>query len=324
MPDAPMPLVGGIDLGGTKILSVAVGPDGRVLGEDLRPTEAAGGPDHVLGRMRDSLLAAVRAAGPQPELAALGVAAPGPIDFERGVVVEVPNLPGWENLPVAARLSELLGCPAILENDANAAALGEFTAGAGKGTRNLVYLTVSTGIGGGLVLDGRLYRGSDGAAGELGHIPLVAGGPRCGCGAQGCLEALASGPAIARDAAELVAAGRAPILAELAAGRSVTAEMVHEAAQRGEAGARTVIEQAGRHLGAGLVAFTNIFNPDIIVIGGGAAKIGALLLDPALGHLYSAAMRPARDRVRVIPAALGDRAGALGVVALARERVGWA
>jgi len=313
-------LIGAVDLGGTKILSLAIDAAGRVRGEDVRPTEAESGPDGVIGRIRDSLRAALAAAG-GGSYAAAGIAAPGPIDPARGVIVEAPNLPGWHNVPLAARLVEALGCPALLENDANAAAWGEFTAGAGAGTRHMIYLTVSTGIGGGLILDGRLYRGAGGAAGELGHVPLVANGPACGCGGHGCLEQLASGTAIARQGAALLAGGTAPILERLAAGGEVTAELVHAAAEQGDAAARAVIEEAGRYLGSGLVAFTNAFNPDMIVIGGGAAKIGARLWEPALEELHRRAIRPSRDQVRVVPAALGDRAGALGVAALAREHL---
>ena len=321
MRDANGTLVGAVDLGGTKILSLVVDEAGRVVGEDLRATEAAGGPEAVLRRIHDSLRAALRAAGAGATLGAVGIAAPGPIDAGRGVVVEAPNLPGWANVPIAARLGELLGCPTMLENDANATAWGEFTAGAGKGSRHMIYMTISTGIGGGLVLDGRLYRGANGGAGEIGHVPLVADGPRCGCGAHGCLEALASGTAIARRARELMAEGRAPVLARLVATSGVTAELVHEAAQQGDGGARAAIEEAGRHLGSGLVTFVNLFNPDLIVIGGGAAKIGAMLLDPALEEMHASAMRLAREHVRIVPAALGDRAGALGIAALARELV---
>lgn len=322
MPDTNHTLVGAVDLGGTKILSLVLDVGGRVAGEDLRPTEAASGPDAVLSRIGDSLRAALAAAGPGFELVAVGVAAPGPIDADRGVVVAAPNLPGWRDVPVADRLSGLLGCPAVLENDANAAAWGEFVHGAGRGTRHLVYLTVSTGIGGGLILDGRLYRGANGAAGELGHIPLVQGGPACGCGGTGCLEALASGPAIARRARELAGQGDAPLLTELARGGEITAALVHEAADRGDRGALRAIAEAARHLGSGLVAFVNIFNPDVLVIGGGASKIGPLLLDPALNELRARAMHPAGDHVRVVPAELGDRAGAIGAAALAREHVG--
>jgi glucokinase len=305
MPETDSALVGAVDLGGTKILSLVLDRAGNVRGRDLRPTEAAAGPDVVLGRVRDSLREALRAAGTGARLRAAGIAAPGPIDFERGVVVEAPNLPGWQNVEAAARLGSMLDCPTVLENDANAAAWGEFTAGAGRGARHMIYLTISTGIGGGLVLDGKLYRGANGAAGELGHIPLVADGPPCGCGSHGCLEQLASGPAITRRALDMIAAGAAPLLADLAGESEFTAELVHEAAERGDTGALAVIAEAGRHLGSGLVMMVNAFNPDVIVIGGGTAKIGGSLLDPALAELRTRAMRLPREHVRVLPAALG-------------------
>jgi glucokinase len=310
-------LVGAVDLGGTKILSLAVDGGGSVVGEDIRPTEAARGPDAVLERIADSLRAALAGAG-GGRFVAIGVAAPGPIDFAAGLIVDAPNLPGWREVPVAGRIGAMFGCPAILENDANAAALGEFIAGAGMGARQLVYLTISTGIGGGLVLDGCLYRGADGAAGELGHIPLVPDGPECGCGSHGCLEALASGTAIARRGGEVLAEGRSPLLARLAGAGPVTAELVHQAAQEGDAAAADLLAEAGRHLGRGLAAIVNIFNPDVIVLGGGASKIGPLLLDPALEEMHARAMRLPLGRVRVVPAALGDRAGAIGAAALAR------
>jgi glucokinase len=312
--------IGAVDLGGTKILSLVVDQDGAVLGEDMRPTEAASGPDAVIGRIVDSMCAAMERAG-VPVLAAMGIAAPGPIDFERGLITAAPNLPGWRNVPVAARLGDRFGCPAVLENDANAAALGEFAFGAGRGARHLVYLTISTGIGGGLVLDGRLYRGADGAAGEVGHIPLLPDGPACGCGAHGCLEALASGTAIARRARELLLSGHATGLRRLSGRDTVTAEQVHEAAERGDTDARAVIEDAGRYLGRGLATIVNLFNPHVIVLGGGTAKIGPMLLEPAHEELRAHALRLPLSRVRVVSAALGDRAGALGVAALARSLV---
>ncbi len=312
-------LFGAVDLGGTKILSLAVAADGDVLGADRRPTEAHEGPQAVLQRIAESVLAAVRHAGPGRTLAAVGLAVPGPIDFERGVVADAPNLPGWHDVPVARLLSDMLGCPVVLENDANAAAFGEWRLGAGQGARHVVYLTVSTGIGGGLVLGGQLYRGANGAAGELGHLPLVEDGPLCGCGARGCLEQLASGTAVARRAREMLGRNGAPVLARLAAGdREITAELVHQAAEQGDLDAREIIDRAGRYLGSGLVAFVNIFNPDVIVIGGGTAKIGAMLLEPALAELNTRAFRIAREHVRVVPAQLGDRAGALGAAMLAQ------
>jgi glucokinase len=310
-------LIGAIDLGGTKILSLVVDERGAVCGEDLRPTEATAGPEAVLARMRDSLQAALRAAG-QGTLLAAGLSVPGPVDAQRGVVAQAPNLPGWRNVPVGERLREQLGCPVVVENDANAATWGEFTAGSGAGCRHMIFLTISTGIGGGLILDGRLYRGANGAAGELGHVPLLPDGPFCGCHARGCLETLASGTAIARDAAKAVADGEAPLLERLAAGGPITAAHVHEAAEQGERTAIDIVDRAARYLGSGLVAFVNIFNPDVIVIGGGTAKIGDRLLDPAIEEMRTRSVHPSRDHVRVVPAALGDRACALGAAALAR------
>jgi glucokinase len=314
-------LIGAIDLGGTKILSLVVDMLGEVHGVDVRPTEAHRGPDAVLRRMVESLTAALVEAGRGMKLEAVGVAAPGPIDFEQGTVVEAPNLPGWANVPVVELIADMVGCPAILENDANAAAWGEFTLGAGRGSRHLVYLTVSTGIGGGLVLDGRLYRGANGAAGEIGHIPLVEDGPRCGCGARGCLEALASGTAIARRAREALATGAAPILARLAGDEPVTARTVYEAAVQGDAAAQAIMDEAGRHLGRGITAVVNVFNPDHIVLGGGVMKSGEMLLRPALAEVQARALRLARDHVQIALASLGDRSGALGAAMLARELV---
>ena len=288
-------LVGAIDLGGTKILSLVVDMLGEVHGVDERPTEAHRGPDAVLRRMVESLNAALREAGRGLTLEAVGVAAPGPIDFEQGIVVEAPNLPGWSNVPVAELVADMTGCPTVLENDANAAAWGEFTLGAGRGSRHLVYLTVSTGIGGGLVLDGRLYHGANGGAGEIGHIPLVDDGPPCGCGAHGHLEALASGTAIARRAGEVLARGGAPLLAGLAAGKPPSARLVAQAAAQGDADARAIMEEAGYYLGRGLTAVVNIFNPDHIVLGGGVMKSGDMVLRPAMAEVQAHALRLQRE-----------------------------
>jgi glucokinase len=310
---------GAVDLGGTKILTAVAREDGLWLGEDLRPSEVEVGPDGVIERIVASLQAACAQAGMElTDIAALGVAAPGPIDFEQGVIIEAPNMPGWVNVPLARRLSELLGRPAVLENDANAAALGEYVYGAGRGVRHMVYLTVSTGVGGGLVLDGRLYRGATGSAGELGHILVDEDGPVCGCGARGCLEAFASGTAIGargRDAAEK---GASPTIARLAGGEDVTAEHVAAAATEGDPVAQSIIATAAHYLGLGLADFVNVFNPDLIVIGGGAANIGPMLLDPAVDLMRARAFAGPAEHVRVVTAALGGRSVVAGALALAR------
>lgn len=313
-------VLGAVDLGGTKILTAVADREGNWLGQDYRLTEAERGPHAVLERILDSLRASLdRAGASHRDLRAIGVGAPGPIDFHRGVIVEMPNLPGWEEFPLAARVSEAMGCPAVLENDGNAAALGEHVFGAGRGVRNMIYLTVSTGIGGGLILDGRLYRGASGAAAELGHIVIDEAGPICGCGAHGCLEAMASGTAIAALGAAAVRRGDAPRIERFAAGAEVTAEHVARAAAEGEESAIEIIHTAGHYLGLGLSDNVNLFNPELIVIGGGVAKIGAPLLDPAIATMRARAFKRLAADVRIVPAALGDRAVAAGALALARE-----
>ena len=313
-------LLGGIDLGGTKILAAAASADGEILSSDLRPTDPEQGPDAVLNRMIESLREALRQARAEPQaLRAIGVAAPGPLDQARGIVCEPPNLPGWHDVPVSDRLWAAFHVPVYLENDANAAALAEHMYGAGRGSRHMVYLTLSTGIGAGLIIDGRLYRGASGVAGELGHLVIEANGPPCGCGSRGCLEALASGTAIGREGAKLVAQGRAPVLAELAQGGEVTAQLVAEAALAGDAGAAGVIAAAARYLGLGLTSIVNAFNPEVIVVGGGVAKIGESLLAPAVQVMRATAFAQAVRVVTVRPAALGDEVAVRGALALVRR-----
>ena len=307
----------GVDLGGTKIHSVVATPEGVVLGEDRRPTDAAGGAEAVVERVVASLRQAIAAAGLSAEqLVGLGISTPGPCDPGRGVVTDAPNLPGFHNLPLRQLLADALALPAVMENDANAACYGEFRFGAGRGLQHIVYVTLGTGIGGGIIIDGKLYQGASGAAGEVGHIPIDENGPRCNCGARGCLEAMASGPAIAREAAAAIAAGRAPILARLAGERTPVPELVLEAANQGDAAALEVIEQAGERLGIGLAGLLNVFNPQALILGGGLLGLG----EPYVGT----AQRVARQRafpqivadVTVTTATLGERAGALGAASL--------
>ncbi|MCH7488467.1 MAG: ROK family protein, partial [Chloroflexi bacterium] len=228
-------IAAGVDLGGTKILSIVATADGRVLAEDRRPTLAADGPEAVIERIVASLRKAIDEAGVTTDaIAGAGISTPGPCDPARGVVVDAPNLPGWRNVELARIVSEQLGAPAVLEHDAAAACYGEYRYGAGRGSRHIVYATLGTGIGGGIIIDGRIYHGASGAAGEIGHIIVDPEGPACNCGGRGCVEAFASGVAIARDAAAAMAAGRSSLLAELAEGREPDAELVLTAAQQGD------------------------------------------------------------------------------------------
>lgn len=322
MSDSAGPRLGAIDLGGTKIYTVIADSECAPLADDYRSTHADLGPDAVIDRIVDSVNTS-RARAPKDGslLAALGIAAPGPIDVERGLILDAPNLRGWRNVPLAERLSATFGCPAVLENDANAAALGEYRFGAGRGSRHMIYLTISTGIGGGLILDGKLYRGASGAAGELGHVIVDDSGPICGCGRHGCLEAFASGTAIAARGAEAIAAGRSPAITRHAGGDDVAAEHVALAAAEGDPIAREIIDGAAHALGLGLAGIVNIFNPDLIVIGGGAASIGAPLLEPAIETMRANAFSGPLADVRLVPAALGGRAAAIGALTLARDLI---
>jgi glucokinase len=307
----------GIDLGGTKIHSLIATEDGDVLGEDHRPTEAAQGPYAVIDRMVASVRAALADAGlTTNDVVGVGISSPGPCDPVRGVVTDAPNLPGWHEIPLVQRISDAMALPVLLENDANAAAYGEFRFGAGVGLKHILYITVSTGIGGGIIVDGKIYEGASGAAGEVGHIILDDNGPPCNCGNRGCLEAISSGAAIQRDAAEAIASGRSPRLAQLAAGRPPTAEQVHQAALEGDGAARAIISRAGYYLGLGLVGLLHCFDPEMLILGGGLVGLGDLYLEPALKRAREGAFPQIAADVTIITAKLGQRAGALGAAAL--------
>jgi glucokinase len=312
----------GVDLGGTKIYALVATPDGDVLGEDRRPTEAlSGGPDAVIARMAASVRAALEAAGlAAGGVCGVGISSPGPCDPERGIVTSAPNLGGWRDVHLTDAISRALGRPALLEHDATAACYGEFRFGAGRGFRHLVYVTLSTGVGGGIMVDGKVYHGASGAAGEIGHLIVDEDGPPCGCGNRGCVEALASGLAIAREARAAIADGRSALLAEIAGNGEATAELVGRAARQGDPVARAIISKAGHFAGLGLAAVINFFNPQALILGGGLLGLGDLYLGPALEAARADAFDQAFSDVTIAEAALGERASALGAAALMMER----
>ncbi|MGQ9780581.1 MAG: ROK family protein [Bacillota bacterium] len=311
----------GVDLGGTKIAAILVDGAGNVLNELRRPTEAERGREVVL----ENIVAAVRAVAGENfgRVAAVGLGAPGPLNRREGVIYQAPNLPGWQDVPVVRLLREELGCPVFLENDANAAGFGEWALGAGRGTQDMIYLTVSTGIGGGLILGGRIHHGRDDGAGEVGHMTVLPDGPRCGCGRRGCWEALASGTAIARAMVEALAEGRKSRVLELAGGdpSAVDAALVARAAREGDALAREVLERAFYYLAVGIVNLIHLLNPEAVVIGGGVAKMGEELFGP-VRRMVAERAYPAMVRdLPIVPAALGDRAGVIGAAMVARAAV---
>ncbi len=254
---------------------------------------------------------------------AIGVATPGPIDARLGVVTAPPNLPGWRDVPLGRMIQDEFGLPTSLENDANAAAMGEHRFGVGCDAEHLIYVTASTGIGGGFILDGRLYRGATGAAAEVGHMTILPHGPLCGCGNRGCLEALASGTAIAREARERVARGVATLIAELAQGDSdgISAKMVAQAADLGDAEANEILDQAMIFLGVGMANLVNLFNPQLLVIGGGLTKMGPRLFDPVRRIVDRRAFPATASAVEIKRAQLGDDVGLLGAAAVAMTAI---
>ena len=317
-------LVIGIDLGGTKIGTALVDGAGGIIARDYRETLAAEGPDAVITRMLDAARRVMAEADVEiAQVAAAGICAPGPLDAAAGVVVSPPNLPGWDRVPLRKLVADALSLPAFLEKDANAAAMGEHLFGAGRGTQHMIYVTVSTGIGSGLVLDGKLYHGATSMAGEIGHTTIVPDGPLCGCGNYGCLEALASGTAIARRARERVARGTPTLIADLAEGdpARITAKTVAQAAARGDVKAQQIISEAMDYLGIGIANLVNLFNPQVIIIGGGLANIGDALFEPVQHVVEQRAFRAAVEAVRVVPAELGDDVGVLGAAAVALAQI---
>jgi len=234
-------------------------------------------------------------------------------------VIFAPNLHAIEGVPLKEELGRRTGLHVTVENDANAAAWGEFRFGAGSEATHLVFITLGTGVGGGVISHGLLLRGAQGAGGELGHITIQATGPRCGCGNHGCLEALASGTAIGRRAREVASEHPNSALGQLAMERTVLGEDVTELAQGGDEAAISVLKETGVWLGIGLAGFVNVFNPEVIAIGGGVARAGELILEPARQEVRLRAQSPSRDLVQIREATLGGRSGVLGAAALARD-----
>jgi len=308
----------GIDLGGTSMRAAVGRGDGTLLATHKTPTPGVEGLDSVVEGIVATARRACDRAGVHLEAAARwGVAAPGPVDRHDGSIYDPPNLPGWRTVPLRALLEERTGKPVAVGNDANLAAVAEWRHGAGMGSNDMVYLTVSTGVGGGVIAGGRLLVGRRGAAGELGHMTVEVDGPPCGCGNRGDLEALTSGTAIARMARDELTRDPGVDTALRVYGDGVTAIDVVAAARSGDALATAIMVRAARSLGAGVVNIVNIFNPEVVVIGGGVAQAGALLFDPVRAAVATHAMRlPAMD-VRVEPAHFGDNAGLIGAVSLA-------
>jgi glucokinase len=307
----------GIDIGGTNLVVGAVAEDGSALhalrSEPTRPEEGSDAVLRRLGAMGRAVMDETRKAVPGAEFAGVGAGAPGPLDTKRGIVLLTPNL-GWVNLPLRQLLQHALGVPARIDNDANCAVLGEWWMGAARGAKQVIGITIGTGIGGGIIVDGRLYHGASDCAGEIGHTTVEVNGRRCKCGNYGCLEAYASGPAIARRAVEAIEAGQTSKLPDYVDGalEKITAQTVYQAAHDGDELAEEVVGDTAKFLGAGIANMVNIFNPEIVVVFGGVTYAGERLFGPLRREVAKRAFKPAVAVCRILPAELTGTAGVYG------------
>ncbi|MDQ6887359.1 MAG: ROK family protein [Gemmatimonadota bacterium] len=317
----------GVDVGGTNIVVGVMPSDGsRTLAVRDHPTQAEGGAEGVVDRivsmieqvMRD--VSASEGAAPA-DFVGVGMGAPGPLDRERGVVVVAPNL-GWHDFPLRDVIADRVKLPVTLDNDANCATLGEWWRGAAQGGRNVIGVTIGTGIGGGIVLDGALYHGSSDVAGEIGHTTIEAAGRYCRCGNYGCLEAYASGPAIALRAREALERDEISVLRKLVDGHleRLTAADVYDAANRGDALALEIVRDTARFLGTGVANLLNTLNPDVVVIAGGVTRAGDRLFEPLRAEVRRRAFRPAVTACRIVPGSLPGTAGVVGAVATFKQQ----
>jgi glucokinase len=314
----------GVDLGGTKIFAGAVSVDGtrthgmRTLATQADVGGADGVVDRIVGLIEDVILDTIKETGATREdFLGVGLGAPGPLDREKGIVVVAPNL-GWRDFPLRDRVSSRVKLPATLDNDANCATVGEWWLGAARGGNTVVGITIGTGIGGGLIINGELYHGASDVAGEIGHTTIDVNGRHCKCGNYGCLEAYASGPAIATRAREALVredtTSSLPSMVDNQLDR-ITAETVYDAAKRGDALANEIVRDTARYLGAGIATLLNVINPDVVVIAGGVTRAGEALMGPLRAEVRRRAFNPAVKAARIVLAELPGTAGVVGAVA---------
>lgn len=306
----------GIDVGGTNVKIALVDDNGKIIYSNSVPTYAKMGYEYTVNNIKQAIKDLMKETNTTPsDIEGIGFDFPGQVDCKTGVVKLAPNIPGWVNVPIAQMIEDEFHIPTRIDNDVRCAALGELKFGAGRGCENFICITVGTGIGSGLVINGKVVRGATNAAGELGHIKLqMNGGPICGCGDTGCLEAFASGPAIVAMAQEYIKGGKSTKFREMAAveGGEITPYMVAKAAEEGDPVAKRIFEIVGEYIGIGLTSVINLLNPERVIIGGGVAESGELLLGPIRKTIKERAMVVAGNAVEIVPAQLGNSAGVIG------------
>jgi len=313
----------GVDLGGTNVRTAVVSRDKKILGKDARSTRAEEGPAAVMDCMADSVQAALRSAGASSkDVLAAGFGAPGPMNWQTGVVYSPPNLPGWKNVHLADEMAKRLGFPCYVDNDANVACYGEYWLGAGQGAENMCLLTLGTGVGGGIVVFGQLLRGIDGTAAEIGHLKVMRGGRKCGCGATGCLEAYASVTGMVRTAIEGIEGGRKTVLTEMCGGdlKKIDGKMISDAIARGDEFSKWVMHETAVWLGLGIASLINLLNPEKVVLCGGMIAAGDVLFDPIRKTAKEMSFEVPGNRAQIIPAGLGADSGVIGAAGCALAR----
>lgn len=315
----------GVDMGGTKILAAVINGKGEIVQQTKTATKPKKGPDGVIKRIERCIREAIDGAELEPsQIRAIGIGSPGPLDPETGVIIFAPNL-GWSNVPLKAKLETIFGIPTFVDNDVNVGTLGEYAFGAGQGVKNLVGIFVGTGIGGGIILDGKLFHGINKTAGEIGHMIVDANGPRCGCGNFGCLEAVASRTAITKALQKaILKKGQKSRLLKLNGGKldQIRSQAIAKAVKRGDKPTVKVMQRAGKYLGISVASIVHFLNPEMIVFGGGVIEaMRNSLLDPIRQTAAEYALPTTMDGVQIVKAALGDNAGVIGASVLARQRL---
>lgn len=316
----------GVDMGGTKILAAVINAEGEIISQSKIATKAQKASDEVINRIARCIQDATHQAGLSTEqIRAIGIGAPGPLDPKTGVVIFAPNL-GWSNVPLKAKLEAAVGVPTFVDNDVNVGTLGESVLGAGKDVQNLVGIFVGTGIGGGVILDGKLHHGVSKTAGEVGHIIIKADGPKCGCGNRGCLEAVASRTAIARQLRKaILKKKKKSVLLKLNGGslKQIRSGALAKAVDRGDKLVLKVMRRATKYLGISVASIVHLLNPEMVVLGGGVVEaIGDDFVEDIRRVALKYALPNTMNGVKVVPAELGDNAGIIGAAVLARQNIG--
>ncbi len=303
----------GVDIGGTNIKIALVDDKGKIVYSNTTPTRAEMGYEYTINNIKQAIKDLMQETkADKTNIEAIGFGFPGQIDYKQGIVRILPNIPGWIDVPVKKIIEDEFHIPTFLDNDVRCAALGELNYGAGKGCQNLVCITVGTGIGSGIILNGKIVRGASNAAGEIGHIKMTMGeGPLCGCGDYGCFEAYASGPNIVAMAKEYLKGGKSAKFRELA-NEELSPYIVAQAALQGDVVAKQIYAKIGEIIGLGLTSVINLLNPEKIIIGGGVADAGDILIQPIRDVIAKRAMPIQREAVEIVPAQLANTAGVIG------------